>query len=128
MKYLFIIRLSLKMVEITALHYSIFEKCFEKCYIPHVIDLIMKYHIVIIKTYDKDRDNFVYGYFHNKRFIIHREDDLPAIEDKKYKEYRKHGKKHRLNGPAIITPHQCVWYIDGYEMNKTKRKMKYFYH
>jgi hypothetical protein len=118
------------MAEISALHRSIFEKCFEECYIPHVIELIMKYHIVIIRTYDSDRKNVVYGYFHNGRFIIHREDDLPAIEGKCYKEYRKHGKKHRDSKlPAVITPDRHVWYIDGCKVKEQyiKRKMNYFY-
>ena len=44
-------------------------------------------------------------------------DDGPAILDDTKIEYYKHGKKHRLEGPAVYTARGGeIWYINGKEV------------
>ena len=52
--------------------------------------------------------------------LLHREDDLPAIEWKSgTKDWYKNGKLHRLDGPAtILADGSKYWFIEGIEYSE----------
>jgi hypothetical protein len=54
--------------------------------------------------------------YYNKNKFIHRDDDLPAVIDKKFnsKEWYKNNELHRINGPAIEYDNgNTTWYKNG---------------
>lgn len=45
--------------------------------------------------------------------VRHRGDDLPAVEDPNMNEWWVFGKRHRNNGPAMVSEWWCEWWVCG---------------
>ncbi len=57
--------------------------------------------------------------------IIHRDDDCPARFDSddpcKFQEWYQYGRLHRIGKPAVMTPTNVWWYINGDHEYETER-------
>ncbi len=81
-------------------------------YVPEIIKLIGEYGTNIVKI--ETATCFKYGYYKNKKFILHREYDEPAIEYKNGDtEWWKDGVLHRVGAPACEYTTHCEYWNRG---------------
>lgn len=72
------------------------------------------------------RGNITYGYFGNGIFVRHSDDDSPSIECVGgRKEWYKHGRLHRENGPAIKYDVVEMYFINGINVSDEIKEWLY---
>jgi hypothetical protein len=57
-------------------------------------------------------------YWHDDNMKLHRDDGPAVVGRNGYFAYFQHGKRHRLDGPAVHDSLRENWYINGIEYTK----------